>query len=208
MPPKATSKPFDKSKGFESDMAQEQTTVTYAVSMGNPLVSRDPAKKFAYQVSIPYSELTPGTILEDRIFTSKVLLICRNLHRDELLASKKWKCLGTCGNDAKEIKFGYTVLMGPPKGTHGMGGPGEGALPLFLDDAAVPFCGEESCFQKTKVALESIHARNLLDLRLCENCGKGGDGIKKCSRCKSVVYCSPECQSKRWREHKKECSPP
>ncbi len=40
----------------------------------------------------------------------------------------------------------------------------------------------------------------------CHFCKKGkGITIQKCARCKSVGYCSKECQTKDWKNHKKEC---
>jgi ribonuclease HIII len=39
--------------------------------------------------------------------------------------------------------------------------------------------------------------------RKCKVCFK--EGVKRCSRCMNVVYCSRECQSGDWREHKKDC---
>lgn len=40
---------------------------------------------------------------------------------------------------------------------------------------------------------------------LCANCGK--DGTLRCSRCKKVRYCSPECQGRHWKiKHRTECS--
>ena len=36
-------------------------------------------------------------------------------------------------------------------------------------------------------------------------CGK--NGVQRCSRCKSVKYCSKECQKRHWKFHKKVCTP-
>ena len=40
--------------------------------------------------------------------------------------------------------------------------------------------------------------------KLCAMCGKTGD-LRKCEGCKSVRYCSKECQVAHWSEHKREC---
>jgi hypothetical protein len=52
-----------------------------------------------------------------------------------------------------------------------------------------------------------------LSLYKCARCGSNYRGVKRaplldCSRCKSVAYCSKECQVVHWKEmgHKKECS--
>ncbi|KAL9188810.1 hypothetical protein ACHAXT_007188 [Thalassiosira profunda] len=39
----------------------------------------------------------------------------------------------------------------------------------------------------------------------CTACGKGGESLKKCNACKSVKYCSRQCQSSDWRKHKTRC---
>lgn len=43
-----------------------------------------------------------------------------------------------------------------------------------------------------------------MSITLCDCCG-GGHGNLKCSRCRSVFYCSRACQKKHWKEHKKWC---
>ena len=42
----------------------------------------------------------------------------------------------------------------------------------------------------------------------CGSCGKdsGSDeGLKRCSRCRVALYCSPGCQRNHWPQHKKLC---
>ena len=39
----------------------------------------------------------------------------------------------------------------------------------------------------------------------CFNCGKE-NANKKCSKCKSVWFCSKECQVEGWKKHKKNCN--
>lgn len=39
----------------------------------------------------------------------------------------------------------------------------------------------------------------------CENCRLFGKEFKRCSRCKSVNYCSEKCQKENWKKHKLFC---
>ncbi|RYP42465.1 hypothetical protein DL767_000153 [Monosporascus sp. MG133] len=45
----------------------------------------------------------------------------------------------------------------------------------------------------------------------CRNCNatesKKGGRLLKCTRCRSVAYCSQECQRKDWKKHRMECKP-
>jgi ankyrin repeat protein len=41
---------------------------------------------------------------------------------------------------------------------------------------------------------------------LCARCGApGATGMRRCSKCKSVRYCSRECQQSDWKQHKLQC---
>jgi hypothetical protein len=42
----------------------------------------------------------------------------------------------------------------------------------------------------------------------CANCGKQGDGFKRCTICKDAHYCGPACQKDDWKHHKKKCTTP
>ena len=39
----------------------------------------------------------------------------------------------------------------------------------------------------------------------CKVCNKSSDRLNKCSACKSVYYCSSECQKVDWKSHKTNC---
>jgi hypothetical protein len=44
---------------------------------------------------------------------------------------------------------------------------------------------------------------------VCIKCGIRGDSaMNRCGRCKSVFYCSRDCQVGHWKEHKQNCNAP
>ena len=42
----------------------------------------------------------------------------------------------------------------------------------------------------------------------CSHCGKQGEDLKRCLRCKLASYCGAECQRAGWKMHKKSCAEP
>jgi len=40
---------------------------------------------------------------------------------------------------------------------------------------------------------------------ICAECNKESNDLKRCARCKSIVYCSPACQRSNWPQHKLSC---
>ena len=58
------------------------------------------------------------------------------------------------------------------------------------------------------ISIKSYHHQSkAVDSMLlnCAACGKGGEGLKECNRCKLVKYCNANCQRAHWSKHKKEC---
>jgi hypothetical protein len=41
----------------------------------------------------------------------------------------------------------------------------------------------------------------------CTFCARRRGGLRRCARCRIARYCSPDCNQKGWREHKKFCKP-
>ena len=68
-------------------------------------------------------------------------------------------------------------------------------------------CGTSVVFCSSEAAMNMIRkhgVRSPMPLA-CANCGLGGAGLKKCARCRTVRYCSEECQKKDWAAHKAAC---
>ncbi|KAF8551991.1 hypothetical protein OG21DRAFT_1604998 [Imleria badia] len=110
----------------------------------------------------------------------------------------------------------------------------QGTIPLSPDAGAdpekSPFCscgvgvGTETLPQRfkslapyaTRVAISPLFAVPYLekvgmpsdaptDQVRCRSCGKQGGSLSVCAKCKTVRYCSKECQVKDWKDHKKNC---
>ena len=68
--------------------------------------------------------------------------------------------------------------------------------------------------EKNKKELENIKKFNKISKtlpkvigklpRLCSFCGESST-LKRCSRCKKMFYCSPDCQRIQWESHKPFC---
>ena len=109
-----------------------------------------------------------------------------------------------------------------------------GTIPLYPDAGAdpdkSPFCscgvgvGTETFPKRfksvapyaTRAAISPLFAVGYLervgmtsdtptDQGRCKACGKQGGSLSLCGKCKTVRYCSKECQVKDWKVHKKNC---
>jgi hypothetical protein len=55
------------------------------------------------------------------------------------------------------------------------------------------------------VGQESLNAIQKKVQTSCGGCNKIFENLKRCSRCRSIFYCSVECQRGHWTQHKNEC---
>jgi MYND finger len=63
-----------------------------------------------------------------------------------------------------------------------------------------------ACSEKCKkISLKSSRKEEHLELNIKCVCGKIDKKQKKCGNCKSVYYCSRECQKNDWNNHKHKC---
>jgi hypothetical protein len=72
--------------------------------------------------------------------------------------------------------------------------------PLYID---CPFHEVESCDAFTSTRSTARGMAN--DNSCCNACQKVPENLKRCSRCRTAVYCSVECQRQHWAQHKKAC---
>ncbi len=72
--------------------------------------------------------------------------------------------------------------------------------------AAIAISASQQQFASFRAALtqqwNAMGSRNK-----CAGCGKEAVGLRACARCRSVYYCSRECQAAAWPQHKRECRP-
>lgn len=71
------------------------------------------------------------------------------------------------------------------------------------------FANDESARQRDIARLAATYNLDSFDEALgapsCGECGKSGEGLKRCSRCKSEWYCGRTCQVAAWKKHQKIC---
>ena len=64
--------------------------------------------------------------------------------------------------------------------------------------------GYKAAMKKIR-AYADDHRRYTPDAPRCATCNDSHEGLKKCGRCQLVRYCSEDCQSEDWEEHKRVC---
>ncbi len=64
--------------------------------------------------------------------------------------------------------------------------------------------GYKAAMKKIR-AYADDHRRYAPDAPRCATCNDSHEGLKKCGRCQLVRYCSEDCQSEDWEEHKRVC---
>lgn len=80
-------------------------------------------------------------------------------------------------------------------------------LHFMMDPSTCKFCKMEYCSDKCLEAAIRNHVKCYFEDKLKHQCGmcSQDDCHLKCSRCKSIRYCSKECQRKHWPVHKNKC---
>lgn len=75
--------------------------------------------------------------------------------------------------------------------------------PILEKSACSPEC-YKGCKKEDNKEIKDAGIKSELKTS-CSVCRKFVDNIKKCSRCKTNVYCGKECQKKDWERHKASC---
>ncbi|XP_011407549.2 PREDICTED: ubiquitin carboxyl-terminal hydrolase 19-like [Amphimedon queenslandica] len=82
-------------------------------------------------------------------------------------------------------------------------------LSEMKDNDFIVIC-EVLSFHEAKEKVIELHVTQRVKFRnlpsKCCGCGDKGSGFKRCSRCKSVEYCSRKCQEDDWSRHRKRCN--
>ena len=60
-------------------------------------------------------------------------------------------------------------------------------------------------FQTSNASNRSTLGGSVNENSCCSACKKVSQSLKRCSRCRSTVYCSVECQRQHWAQHKMAC---
>ncbi|KAI9012429.1 hypothetical protein DFJ74DRAFT_683845 [Hyaloraphidium curvatum] len=162
---------------------------------------REPDDFEAY--AVPDFEVSAEAYYDERTERLvNVLTLMLDSAEQDCIASRPRSCLG-CGLDAD----GYS-------GTRRLEVRGK---PYTMEGDLFPHC--RACRSLVTARLKPLNrsARQWsadgahFPGRGCEACGKlvlGTDrALQRCSRCKTVSYCSRECQVKHWTAHKPVCQP-
>jgi hypothetical protein len=88
------------------------------------------------------------------------------------------------------------------------------AIPLLFDTIAMPSCDKDECRAAVRHYIHQMMREPGCDEYVayhvtCDHCDKTETKrgkMKECGRCRSVFYCSKDCQRAAWKKHKKTCS--
>lgn len=88
-------------------------------------------------------------------------------------------------------------------------GKGKALLYIFPLDT----CDDNKCINTAYFQFQAEHKDSLSlcqwqpSMHRCASCHTSSERLMLCSRCKSVKYCSTDCQRAAWPDHKKVCYP-
>ncbi len=199
-------------------------------SAGNPNFVHD--KLIASLLKLCYEVSFFSKQENELLFSDSMLELCAENLRDNLprvlqldvvdnvfyefylgyhIANNILRMLLTRVNDANLKTFRNGVLI------HKVKDLGNNCTHLFTRDVAqalfCAFLGQPSAtlmqLTMTQEKYQEMNSKHQQSVSKCSYCNKQEDGnqpLKKCGACKNVFYCSRECQTKDWSQHKLHCS--
>lgn len=160
-------------------------------------------------VKLPHGAIALARV--DTKFCFEMLESFSQSRHGDWVKLRPWIC-GACGaSSASKL-----VVSFPANADTSM--PMDAPIRVYI----FPVCDDENCallqrqvIDKAMKAASKVHksqGSSSMSLKYCEHCRKyepnDGPLFSKCSRCKTVTYCSKECQRKHWKVHRKVCQAP
>eukprot|EP00727_Mastigamoeba_balamuthi_P004399 m51a1_g13958 hypothetical protein (198) ;mRNA; f:949106-949893 len=180
-------------KALERNNAGEGETILLALVAGRVGYERI--------VDLPSGCPSLLRLLDDRDAATRWLHSVVKAHHKRMLALGPFVC-SACGKPATTMQLTPQVYATAPK-------------PFVLVSPAEPLCGDGTCQSKfldetTKAqsAAWGAETRKEIQGHLCAVCGKTQSAMMRCSRCRTVEYCSAACQKQDWPQHKQHCAAP
>ncbi|KAL3425173.1 hypothetical protein PVAG01_04454 [Phlyctema vagabunda] len=189
-------------------MPEETVPIRYIVWCGNPSVDGS-------VLTLEYDERAPASACkappkdQPDLNSDAVGMFIRALldrHHEEVFDTRAWRCV-SCDKPAKELHhFAINYLSSTA----------DRVSPRFVPtviDTPAPICiSGGACDRDARRMVHEFYEDALGPKpdklpqlpRNCDRCGKVSE-VKLCGGCRTLAYCSKECQTLGWPSHKKQC---
>jgi len=189
---------FDELPGFPPPSALSKKLVEVPVTL---FCTGEETPAVEETMKLPHGAITLSRI--DTAFMSELIMTYMESRQSDWMKLRSWVC-DTCGETARRLMFNGQSSVSL-----------ESAIDAPLTGYIIPVCGDKKCSllqrQMIDKSLKAVRkTRNITKAVYCEHCRKhepsDGPLFSKCSRCKTVFYCSKSCQKADWRAgHKNAC---